>query len=64
MWTSHPVLRRVFALATVSVGLVPCDLTQLPSFDAWIVNASIFPQSMFEGVFAIGQFRSEGPKII
>ena len=41
MWTSHPVLRRVFALATVSVGLVPCVSTHLPSFDAWIVKASI-----------------------
>ena len=54
MWTSHPVLRRVFALATVSVGLVPVVSTHLPSFDAWIVNASIFPQSMCEGVFDIG----------
>ena len=51
MWTSHPVLRRVFALATISVGLVPCVSTHLPSFDAWIVKASIFPQSMFPKSF-------------
>jgi hypothetical protein len=36
----------VFAFATVSVGLVSCVSTQSPSFDAWIVNNSIFPQSM------------------
>jgi hypothetical protein len=54
----------VFALATVSVGLVACVSTQLPSFDAWIVNASIVPQSMFEGIFAIGQVKCEDPKII
>ena len=46
MWTSHPAFRRMFALATVSVGLVHCVSTHSPSFEAWIVNKAILPQSM------------------
>lgn len=41
MCTSHPDFVRLFALATVSVGLVSWVSTQSPSFDAWIVNVSI-----------------------
>jgi hypothetical protein len=33
-------------LATIKVGLMPCVSTHSPSFDAWIVNNSIFPQSI------------------
>jgi hypothetical protein len=40
----HPVFRRVFALATVSVELVHCVSTHSPSFEAWIANKAFGPQ--------------------
>ena len=50
MCTSHPDFVRLFALATVSVGLVSCVSTQSPFLDAWIVNVSILPQLEFRSM--------------
>ena len=62
MWTSHPVLRRVFALATVSVGLVALRFNPIAVLRC--VDRKCFHLSSIEGVVAIGHVKCEGPKII
>ena len=50
-------------VATVSVGLVSCVSTHLPSFDAWIVKASIFPSINVQNSFVAGPDSDQRPEI-